>query len=315
MPDAGYALRRLDLTTLRLFIAVCEESNLTRAAVREGIAASAVSKRLTDLEKTLGVTLFERLSKGMALTPAGESLLHHARVTLLNVEKIADEFREYSAGIRGHVRMLANLSAIVQFLPEDMSDFFGGHALIKLDLEERPSGEVVRGIEEGRADIGICCDVDTRDLVASHYRSDRLVIVARSDHPLAGRHEVPFADVLDFDHVALHAASSIYLQSQMAARQAGRAIRLKIHVPGFDAVCRMVQAGMGLGIIPDRAFEVLSRGMDLTAIPLVDHWARRELKIVVRNAGALPKASRLVFDHLGAAELRDNVRQPAIPLN
>jgi DNA-binding transcriptional LysR family regulator len=70
--------RRIDLTTLRLFIAICEEQNLTRAANREGIAASAVSKRMNDFEQSFGVTLFKRLSKGMALTPAGEALLHHA---------------------------------------------------------------------------------------------------------------------------------------------------------------------------------------------------------------------------------------------
>jgi DNA-binding transcriptional LysR family regulator len=94
-------LRRIDLTTLRLFIAVCEEKNLTRAASREGIAASAVSKRMADFELAFGVTLFERLSKGMVLTPAGEALLHHARVTLLNIEKIAVELSEYSQGVRG----------------------------------------------------------------------------------------------------------------------------------------------------------------------------------------------------------------------
>src|SRR5690349_18017769 len=126
--------RRIDLTTLRLFIAICEEQNLTRAATREGIAASAVSKRMNDFELTFGVPLFKRLARGMALTPAGEALLHHARLTLLNVEKIASELLEYSQGVRGHVRMLANLSAIVQFLPEDLSAFFAAHELLRIDL-------------------------------------------------------------------------------------------------------------------------------------------------------------------------------------
>src|SRR3981081_4238945 len=138
-PSEAALLRRIDLTTLRLFIAVCEEQNLTRAAQREGIAASAVSKRGNDFALAFGVTLFRRLSKGMALTPAGEALLHHARVTLLNVEKIAVELSEYSQGVRGHVRMLANLSAIVQFLPEDLSDFFSAHEFLKVALQERPS--------------------------------------------------------------------------------------------------------------------------------------------------------------------------------
>ena len=312
-PSESALLRRIDLTTLRLFIAVCEEQNLTRAANREGIAASAVCKRMNDFELAFGVTLFKRLSKGMALTPAGEALLHHARVTLLNVEKIAVELSEYSQGVRGHVRMLANLSAIVQFLPEDLSNFFGVHQLLRIDLQERPSWQVVRGIEEGAAEIGICSgEAETRSLEAFHYHYDNLVVVVRSDHPLAARETLSFADTLDFDHIGLHAASSIYLRSQYAATQAGKSMRLRINVPGFDAVCRMVQANMGVGLIPDRAFEVIGAGMGLRAIPLRDDWAKRELKIVVRDAAQLSGIGRMVLDHLRAAEPQEPRRRGRI---
>ena len=250
-----------------------------------------------------GVTLFRRLSKGMALTPAGEALLHHARVTLLNVEKIAVELSEYSQGVRGHVRMLANLSAIVQFLPEDLRAFFSTHQLLRVDLQERPSGQVVRGIEEGAAEIGICSgEVETRSLEGFHYRYDHLAVVVRSDHPLSARADILFADTLDFDHVGLHAASSIYLRSQYAASQAGKSMRLRINVPGFDAVCRMVQADMGIGLIPDRAFEVIGAGMGLRAVPLRDDWAKRELKIVVRDTAQLSGTGRMVLNHLRTAE-------------
>lgn len=296
--NANFA-RRLDLTTLQLFVAISEEGNLTRAATRQAIAPSAVSKRLNDLEETLGIPLFDRLPTGMALTPAGELLLHHARLTLLNVEKIAVELGEFAQGVRGHVRMLANLSAIVEFLPEDLPGFFSSHDRLGFDLQERPSAGVVRGIDEGAADIGICsADVETRGLHTFPYRRDRLVLVVPADHPLTRHGPIHFADTLEFDHIGLHAASSIYLRSQYTARQAGKAIRLRIHVPGFDAVCRMVQAGMGIGLIPDRAFEVLSEGMNLRAVPLLDDWADRELRIVVRDAGLLSVTGRLMFDHL-----------------
>ncbi|MGN6571950.1 MAG: LysR family transcriptional regulator [Pseudolabrys sp.] len=295
-------IRRIDLTTLQLFVAVCEEGNLTRAATREGIAASAVSKRLTDLEAALKVELFVREAKGMTLTAAGESLLHYARLTLLNIDKIAIELSEFAHGIRGYVRILANLSAIVQFLPEDLPSFVRANGLVKFDLRERPSADVIRGVEEGAAEIGICSsDVETRGLEVHSYRRDRLVIVTRADDTALPTTPIEFADTLDFDHIGLHAASSIYLRSQVAANEAGRALRLRIHVPGFDAVCRMVQAGMGLGMIPDRAFEVLSEGMALRAVPLRDEWAERELKIVVRSERDLSASGRLFFNHLRAA--------------
>jgi DNA-binding transcriptional LysR family regulator len=298
-PTAAHLARRIDLTTLQLFIAVCEETNLTRAAQREGIAASAVSKRLHDLEETLQVTLFERQSSGMALTPAGESLLHHARVTLLNIEKMAVELGEHAHGIRGHVRMLANLSAIVEFLPDDLPGFFQTHDLVRLDLQERPSAEVVRGVEEGSAEIGICsADVETRGLERHSYRRDRLVAIVPQTHALARQSSIAFADTLDYDHVGLFATSSIYLRSHHSALQAGKALKLRVHVPGFDAVCRMVQAGMGVGLLPDKAFEVLSHGMNLKAIALDDAWADRELILVARDSAKLSTTSQMMFDHL-----------------
>ena len=304
-------LRRIDLTTLRLFIAICEEQNLTRAANREGIAASAVSKRMNDFELAFGVTLFKRLAKGMALTAAGEALLHHARVTLLNVEKIAAELGEYAQGVRGHVRMLANLSAIVQFLPDDLSGFFARHELLRVDLQERASGQVVRGIEEGAAEIGICAgEADTRALETFHYRSDHLVVAMRPDHPLAGRESLLFVDTLDFDQIGLHTASSIHLRTQYAATQAGKPLRLRINVPGFDAVCRMVQANMGIGLMPDRAFEVVGKGMGLCAVPLRDDWARRALKLIVRARAQLSRPGQLMLDHLRGAEGAGDARGP-----
>jgi DNA-binding transcriptional LysR family regulator len=295
-------VRRIDLTTLRLFVAVCEESCLTRAATREGIAASAVSKRLSDLEEALGVTLFSRLSKGMALTPAGELLRHYARVTLINVEKIAIEVGRYSVGICGNVRILANQSAVVQSLLEDVSGFVGRHSFVKFDLEERACDDVLSGIERGQADIGICDDIATGDLLSSYYRRDRLMVVVRADHSLAALDEVAFVDTLGFDQVSLPERNSICRKLKMEAEQLGRLLPFKFRVPGFDALCRMVQANVGIGIIPERAFEALRGSRSLVAVPLADTWAVSRLKVVTRNTESMPLVARLMFDYLRTVE-------------
>jgi DNA-binding transcriptional LysR family regulator len=293
-------LRRLDLTTLRLFVAVCEEGSLTRAARRAAIAPSAVSKRLAELEQTLGVELLERGARGMGVTPAGETLLHHARRMLRNAEQIALELAEHAKGVRGIVRMLANLSAIVQFLPEDLRTFLAAQGAIKIDLEERPSGGVVRGVAEGGAEIGICAgSVPTLGLDATLYRRDRLVVVMRRGHPLAGRDELAFAETLGYDFVGLHAESSIYGSVRAEAQSAGRPLRLRVHVPGFDAVCRMVQADMGLGVVPRGVFGLFGGATDLVAVPLSDAWAHRTLQIVTRPGPLTPAASLLRL-HLAA---------------
>jgi DNA-binding transcriptional LysR family regulator len=147
-------LRRIDLATVRLFVAVCEGGSLTRAAAEYGIAISAASKRLRQLEQTLNIDLFLRRSTGMTLTSAGEVLFRHTHSMLRGLEHVVSDLRDYSEGLRGHVRILANLSAILEFLPEDLRSFYRIHGRIRVDLQERPSKEVIRGIED-EAGIGV----------------------------------------------------------------------------------------------------------------------------------------------------------------
>ncbi|EJN17858.1 transcriptional regulator [Pseudomonas sp. GM79] len=292
-------IRRLDMITLQLFVAIQEEGTLTRAAAREAIAVSAASKRLMELEEVLGISLFVRQAKGMTLTPAGETLLHHARQMLLNVEKIGLELGEHVQGMRGYVRMLANLSAIIQFLPEDLRDFSKQHPQVKTDLEERPSNGVIQGVLDGVADLGICSgDTDRKGLHSVPYQYDKLVVLMRPDHPLAIEQELAFADTLGSDYVGLHAGSSINMRTHAAARAAGEVLRLRIHVPGFDAMCRMVQANMGIGILPQRAYELFGRALGLHAVPLNDDWSARTLILVVRDEKSLSPVSRMLFECL-----------------
>lgn len=304
-------LRRLDLTTLQLFLAIHEERTLTRAAEREAIAVSAASKRLVELEQALGVPLFVRKARGMELTPAGETLLTHARRMLLSVENLGLELSEHAQGIRGFVRMVANISAIVEFLPEDLRAFMQMHTQIKLDLNERPSNSVVKGVEDGWADIGICSsDVDTHELQTAVYRRDRLALVMRSDHPLAGRQHVAFAETLDSDYVGMHADSSINSRTHLAAREAGRTLKMRIHVPSFDAVCRMAQVGMGIGLVPHDVFLAIGRPLGLVAVAVDESWAQRELLTVVRDASSLSPVTAALYEYLCSAEQRAGKPKP-----
>src|SRR5574343_1685438 len=148
--------RQIDLTSLQLFVAVCELGSIGRAAEREFIAASAVSKRLSDLETAVDTALLYRHSRGGTLTPAGESLLHHARTVLFGLERMQGELAEYTEGVRGHVRVHANISAIVQFLPEDLGAFARQHSQIKIDLQEHLSPDVLQAVQEGTTDLGLC---------------------------------------------------------------------------------------------------------------------------------------------------------------
>jgi DNA-binding transcriptional LysR family regulator len=293
--------RRIDLTSLQLFVAVCELGSIGKAAEREFIAASAVSKRLSDLEAALDTPLLYRHTRGVDLTPAGQSLLHHARSVLFSLEKMQGELSEYAAGVRGHVRVHASISAIVQFLPEDLGAFTARHPEVKVDLEEHLSTEVVRAVQEGAADLGICNTADgTGDLQALPYRQDRLVLIVPRGHPLGEQDAIDFEDSLDFDHVGLHSNSSIYLAMRDAAALAGRTIKLRIHVTGLDAMCRMIHNRLGVGVMPQRAFELMHGVGELEAVALTNAWATRQIELVARDFSSLPVTARLLVDHLTA---------------
>ena len=293
--------RRIDLTSLQLFVAVCELGSIGRAAEREYIAASAVSKRLSDLEAAVDTALLYRHSRGVTLTPAGESLLHHARNVLYGLERMQGELSEYADGVRGHVRVHANISAIVQFLPEDLGSFAKEHSQIKIDLQEHLSADVLQAVHEGTADIGICHmgQTNPNGLQTRPYRADRLVLVAPEDHPLTEREAVAFEEVLDWDVVGLHGGSSISLAMRGAAARSGSALRQRIQVTSLDAMCRMIDNGLGVGLIPHRAFELMHGVGHLRSVPLTDPWAQRTLSLVARDFEALPVTSRLLVEHLG----------------
>ncbi|MDP2034400.1 MAG: LysR family transcriptional regulator [Polaromonas sp.] len=291
--------RRIDLTSLQLFVAVCELGSIGKAAEREFIAASAVSKRLSDLEAALDTPLLYRHTRGVDLTPAGQSLLHHARSVLFSLEKMQGELSEYAAGVRGHVRVHASISAIVQFLPEDLGAFTGRHPEVKIDLEEHLSTEVVRAVQEGAADLGICNTADgTGGLQALPYRQDRLVLIVPRGHALGEQDAIAFEDTLDFDQVGLHSNSSIYLAMRDAAALAGRTIKLRIHVTGLDAMCRMIHNRLGVGVMPQRAFELMHGVGELEAVALTNAWATRQIELVARDFSSLPVTARLLVDHL-----------------
>ena len=300
--------RRIDLTSLQLFVAVCELGSIGKASEREFIAASAISKRLSDLEATLDTPLLYRHTRGVDLTPAGESLLHHARSVLFSLEKMQSELSEYADGVRGHVRVHASISAIVQFLPDDLGAFIRKHAGIKIDLEEHLSTEVIRAVQEGAADLGVCNTANGAGALQTRpYRNDKLVLIVPRGHELLAQGAIKFEAALEYDQVGLHSNSSIYLAMRQAAAAVGRTIKLRIHVTGLDAMCRMIHNGLGVGVMPQRAFELMHGVGELDSVALTDDWASRQIRLVARDFSTLPVTARLLIDHLAQSAPEDTL--------
>jgi len=292
-----------DLPDLRLVAAIADSGSLTRAASRVHLAPSSASHRLTQLEAALGVPLFARHHRGLTPTAAGESLLRHARQVFAQLEQMHADLAPYASGLNSQVTVFANTNAINCFLPEDLGDFLREHRRIRVSLEEQPSPAIIQAVAAGQVEIGVvAAERGPSGLETLPYRRDRLVLVVPAGHRLAGRVAVDFAEVLDQPFVCLHAGSAIHTFMMNAAAQLGRSLDVRIQVRSFNAVCRMVAAGVGIGMVPRSAAPLettASPAVDgLKTVKINDSWAPRDLQLCVRSRAALSPAAAALFDHL-----------------
>jgi len=292
---------RFDLVDLKLFCEVVDAGSITAGAERCALALAAASTRIRSMEQSLGAALLTRSRQGVVPTPAGLTLLKHARAMLDQSARLREDLGAYAGGMSGEVRLLANTNALTEFLPEALSAFLADHPHISVDLEERLSDEIVGLVAEGVADAGIVAGtVDMGALTTYPFRSDRFVVVTAKGHPLAQRSRVSFAQVLDYDFVGLDRTSS--LQRFLAGRAAreGRPLRLRVQLRSFDAVCRLVECGVGVGVVPQTTAARAAKTMQLAITDLADDWALRELTIVVRAGGELRPYAKALVDSLRA---------------
>lgn len=295
-------MRAFDPVSLRLFVAVCEERNIARAAKREAIAPSAVSKRISAMEAHTGAQLLRRGRRGIAVTAAGETLLRYARELLQSMDRMNAEIGAFAAGVQGHVRVFASLSAIAEFLPEDIAAFVRRYEKVRVSLDERVSSEVIRGVEEGRADIGVCWDAaDRGHLQAIPYKRDHLAVVVPSGHALATRRTVAFEETLDFEHVEILAGSIVRATQHRHAAAQGKSVRSRIQVTTLDSACRIVAAGLAVAIVPMEIMAPFVLALGVKAIPLSDAWAKRRFIACVRDRSALSIPARKLLESLAAS--------------
>ncbi|MBR0641311.1 LysR substrate-binding domain-containing protein [Plastoroseomonas hellenica] len=289
----------LDLVTARLFVAVIEEASIARAAERENIAASAISKRIGELEQRTGLALLRRHRRGVEATPAGAILLRRARGLMQEAALLEEELQSLVAGEQGHIRLCANEASLTGFLPAMLRGFSEAHSNVRIDLSEMLSEDVVRAVTENAADIGIFADTaPAGDLwVQPCYRDSLTAVVARG-HPLARAAELRITELLDHEIIGQVRRSSVGSILARAASALGRAPMIRLRVDGFDAVCRLAQEGLGVGIVTTQYAAMMAGGLGLTALPIREGWAKRTHRLCLRDPDRLAAAPLRLAAHL-----------------
>jgi DNA-binding transcriptional LysR family regulator len=296
-------LRDFDLTTLRLFVSVCETGNIARAGEKASIVGSAISKRLAQLEQQVGTPLLVRKRHGVVPTPAGQTLLEHARGMLDGAARIERDMQAYLAGGQGQVRILASVSAMSESLADDVAAFLRqpAHRSIRVDLEERVSPEIVRGVREGLASLGVCWDAaEVGPLQTRPYRTDTLCVAVPARHPLAARKSVRFQDTLDFEHVSLPINSAVQVMLQRHAATRGRTLNHRVVVTNFEAALRVVHAGLAISLVPREVAQGAAQALGLRLLTLDEPWADRRFILCYRDARSLTPATQLLVEHLAS---------------
>jgi len=293
---------RFDLTDLSLFRHVVEAGSITGGAQRAHLALAAASTRIRHMEEALGAALLVRGRQGVTPTQAGRTLLQHVRAILRQAERLREDLGAYAGGLAGQIRVLSNTNALTEFLPQALSSFLSTHPNVSVDLEERLSDEIVGLIAEGVADLGIvAATVDASTLETYPFRRDRFVLVVARTHPLARRAKISFADVLEHDFVGLDRASALQRFLADKAARIGQPLRLRVQLRSFDAVCRLVECNVGIGIVPETTARRVAGAMAIVPVALTDAWAVRELTICIRSFDELPPYARQLVEHLRTA--------------
>jgi DNA-binding transcriptional LysR family regulator len=272
----------LNLESLQLFVRAAEYGSLSKAAERSNLAIAAVSRRIGLLEDYYGVSLLIRTGRGVKLTPAGQVLFDHAQAILLKVREVRSDLSDFAKGLRGTIKVHACTSAISQFLPQDFATFVEACPDVRLDVREVYSSDIVPNVREGIADLGVIMPgVDHAGLAVNPYHCDSLAVVARQNF-LPGVEAVHFAEVLDQDFVMMEDDTSISRLLTTVTSELGLVLRQRVKVGSFDAVCRMIEAGFGIGVLPKVAAQNFERSMGLRLIDLKDSWAKRQMLVCTR---------------------------------
>lgn len=287
---------RFDLVDLRLFLNIAESGSITAGAERSGLALASASARIKGMEDMLGVALVERKRRGVALTSAGHTLVHHARTIQNQIETMTGDLGEHADGLRARVRLLANTAAATQFVPDPLSAFLSANPHIDVDLEEHPSHLIAEKLANGYADLGIAASwADLSNLEQRSFCTDRLAIIIACNSPFAsGARSIRFEDVVAEPFIGMATGNALQEHIIRRAAHLGRHLNFRVRVTTLETVVQLVSDNVGIAVIPEAAARKVARSRKLRIVPLDDEWATRLLCLCARRFSDLtPQAARL----------------------
>ncbi len=282
---------------MRSFLAVAETGGITEAAERLGITQSALSRRIQQLESYLGESLFERRRQGAVLTETGRLVESEAQALVSRFDRLRETLANHERLEGGTVRIGGGATAVAFILPEAIAAFQSDYPLVRFQLREAGSSEIAEDVRTGRLELGIVTlPVRDRDLDIAPLTTDRIVLVARPDHVLAGRRRVRVQDLSEQAFVAFEAGSALRQIIDAKLRDAGVEVNVVMELRSIPAILRMVATTGNLAFVSDLG---RATATDVTVLPLPALKIERRLAIISRRGSTLSPAAKAFTALLG----------------
>lgn len=290
-------MQKFDFTDLKIFVSAIERGTLSAAAEENNLVVAALSNRLKRLERAFNLELFERTGRGIRPTLAGHMFARHARTILDNARKLEIDIETFAEGRSGTVRVLSNTNMLSEHMPQALGPFLRDNPDIFLSMKDKPSHEVVNLLRNGEADIGVvAATADMTGLERWRFVHDRLVLIVPTTSPLTG--SANFSSILDRPLIGLPEKVALSQFLRRLANESGRRPNIRLRCENFESLSRMVETGVGIGIVPQTAASRYGLTMSLRSVLIDEPWAERELYLCVRNKLHLPRYASKLLDHL-----------------
>lgn len=288
----------MDSQDLRAFLAVVDSGSFTAAAEQLFITQPAVSKRISQLEQTLGSRLFDRIGRQVQLTESGRALLPRARAVLRDMDDIGRAIASLGDEVSGALRIGTSHHIGLHRLPDVLRRYSRAYPKVQLDLHFIDSEEAWDGVLDGDLELGVVTlppDPDPRAHSETVWH-DPLVFMVSPDHPLAASGTVELAQLTGFSAILPSPVTfTRRIVEDMFARQ-GLALNISMSTNYLETIHMMVSIGLGWSVLPASMLDE-----SVIALPVTAPALQRQLGFVMHPARSLSNAARCFLDVLRQA--------------
>ena len=290
----------MEIRQLRYFLAVADALHFARAAESLHIAQPSLSQQIRALEEELGVRLFERSKRHVALTTDGEALLPYARRLVTLADDAREEFAERSGLRRGRVRLGTTPTLGGHLLPKAIGGFFQTFPGLELTITEDGSDRLARQLDQGHLDLALLVQDPNmvENITFEPLLNEEIVLALPKSHPHAGRTTIPLGDLAEERFILCREGYHLRSLTFAACKEAGFEPRIAVSGTDIDTALRFVRAGLGVTLVPQMAVDTVH---DLVVASLTDPPLQRTVGIASNPHRYLSQAASAMRDYLREA--------------